>query len=111
MLGEVELVEVLVHRVSQVVLDVQRDPAPSVAPEVCGCEGHHAEADEQRQPRGQWRAVVQDDVVDDLTLDQRHDGLSGAAHEGAAEGDLEIVPVRHEVRPQAPHPAGPALGS
>jgi len=27
-LGKIELVQVLVHRVAQVVLDVQRDPAP-----------------------------------------------------------------------------------
>ena len=31
-LGEIELVEVLVHRVAQVELDVQRDPSTSVAP-------------------------------------------------------------------------------
>ena len=111
MLGEIELVEVLVHRVAQVVLDVQRDPAPSVAAEICGCEGHNAETDEQRQPRSQWRAVVQDDVVDDLTLDQRHDGLSGTAHQSAAKSDLEVAPVRHEIRPHPAHPAGAAFGS
>ena len=50
MLGKIELVQVLVHRVAQVVLDVQRDPAPAVAPEISGPKGHRAETDEQRQP-------------------------------------------------------------
>ena len=105
-IGEVEGVKVLVHLVAQVVLHVERDAAAPVAPEVRGDERQDAEADEQRQPRGQRRAVVQDDVVDDLALDQRHQGLGGAPHERTAERDLEVAPVPHEVGPQPAHPAG-----
>ena len=124
MLGEVELVEVLVHGVAQVVLDVEGHPATSVAAQVGGAEGHDAEADEQCQPRGERRTVMEDDVVDDLALDEGYHGLGGrcprARRRGRSRGcgcgpggrATGAVPSRAgapETRPKPGRPSGSRL--
>jgi hypothetical protein len=80
--GEVHGLEMVVHGVAQVVLDGQCHPSAAVAPDIGKPEGGYGEADENGQPGPQGRGVGDDDVVDDLALYQRHQGLTGAAEHG-----------------------------
>ena len=72
--GEVHRLQVVVHVVAQVVLDRQRDPAAAVAAQVGEAEGRRAASTTAAISQGQSAdGLGDDDVVDDLALDQRHE--------------------------------------
>ena len=50
---EVQRLQVVVHVVAQVVLDLERDPATSVAADVREAEAGRGEPDQQEEPRPQ----------------------------------------------------------
>ena len=102
--GEVERLQVLLHGIAQVVLNVEGDTAAPVSAEVGTDEGHDSEAKQRHQPRRERRGVPQDHVVDDLALDQGHDHLGEAADDGTSEGDEEVALVHKHVAAEAPHP-------
>ena len=78
--------QVVVHGVAQVVLDLEGDPAAAVAAQVGEAEGGRREHDAAATSQGHSGEVcVEDDAVDDLPLDQRHDGLADAAEHGGAD--------------------------
>ena len=83
----------------------QGHPAAVVAAEVGEAERGGGEHDEQDQPGPQGGGMGQDDAVDDLPLDQRHDGLADAAEHRAEQRELQLPAVPEHVAPQAPDPA------
>ena len=94
----------LLHCISQVVLNVEGDTAAPVSAEVGTDEGHDSEAKQRHQPRRERRGVPQDHVVHDLALDQGHDHLGEAADDGTYEGDEEIALVHQDIATEAPYP-------
>ncbi len=101
---EVEALQVALHGVSEVVLDVERHAATPIAPEVGPDEGHDAESEKRHDPGRERRGVAHDYVVDDLALDERDDDLGNAAHDRTGEGDDEIALVDEQVTAETPHP-------
>ena len=113
---EVEALQPLVHRVAQVVLHVEAHPPADVAAHERGDEAEHAGGDQQREPRRQRPAVVDDDVVDDDLLGHGRERGHRLAEDRHAERDEHVALVRHEERQQAaaanrPRKAAPAPAS
>ncbi len=104
--GEVEPLELVVDGVAQVELHVEADAPADVAPDVGGAEAGQGDHDQQREPRPQRLAVIEDDVVDDLPFDGRHRRGEPAAHQRPAQGQEHVAPVRLQPRRQPPDPSG-----
>lgn len=79
--GEVELVEVPVHREAQVVLDSDAHLGGQVAPTEVAEEAEGTGQDEQRHHRGQRSVAVDDAVVEDLLLDEREEADQRLGHD------------------------------
>ena len=103
--GEVHPLEVGLHLVAQVVLDLQRDPAAAVAAQVGGEEGARGDHDQGDQPGQQRFAPFDDHAVDDLALEQRRARLAGGTEDGGGEGDGDVAPVAEDVAEEAAQPA------
>jgi hypothetical protein len=84
-LGGVHRLQMVVHGVAEVVLDLQGDPPAEVAPHVGAAEGDGRQRDEQDEPRPQRRGVLEDHAVDDLAFDQRDDRLGRSSDHGGPE--------------------------
>ncbi|SCE47781.1 hypothetical protein GA0115253_105726 [Streptomyces sp. Termitarium-T10T-6] len=93
-----------VHVRTQIVLDVEGEPAAVVAADVGGDVDEDGRADEQPGPDGERAGVVGDHVVDDHLGDERHEGHDGHAGERGAEGEHDVPPVPPRVPGQPPAP-------
>ena len=98
--------QVVVHVVAQVVLDLERDPTTAVAADVGEAEAGRGEPDEQEQPRPQRRGAAEDDAVDDLARDQRDRRLAHAAEHRGTDREHDVAAVPEHVAPEAPDPPG-----
>jgi hypothetical protein len=103
---EVECLEVVVHVIAQVVLDLERNPAATVATHVGEREACGGERDQQEEPWPERRRPGENDAVDDLTGDQRDSRLTDAAKHRGSHGQHDITSVPEHVAPEAPDPTG-----
>ena len=104
--GEVHPLEVRLHLVAEVVLDLERDLAAAVAAQVGGEEGARGDGDQGDQPGPERFGAFDDHAVDDLALEQRRARLAGGTEDGGAEGDRDVAAVAEDVGEE---PAQPAL--
>lgn len=93
-----------VHVRTQIVLDVQGEPAAVVAADVGGDVDEDGGPDEESGPERERARVVGDDVVDDHLGDQRHEGHDGHPGERGTEREQDVPPVPPRVpgQPSAP---------
>ena len=98
--------QMVVHGVAQVVLDGEGHPAAPVAADVGEAERGQPPGPTSSTSHGHSAEVcVDDDAVDDLALDQRHDRLADAAETPPPSGPAHVPAVPQHVAPQAAHPA------
>jgi hypothetical protein len=108
--GSVEAFEGPEHRVPQVELNVEGQPAAQVTTDEPEAEPHQPGGQQRHQVGGDRMPVDDDDVVDDLAFDQRRDGGHRAAQDRAAEGQEHVTAIAGHIAEQATQPAGPAAG-
>ena len=101
---EVHGLQVVVHVVAEVVLDLERDAATAISPDVRETEAGRREAEQQQQQRPERRPVRDDDAVDDLPRHQRHRRLRNAPEHGGPDGERHVTSVAEHVAPESPYP-------
>ena len=102
---EVEGLQMLMHGIAQVELNIEGNAAAAVPTEVGTDERHDPKGEQNDDPWRERRGVTQDHVVDDLALDERDDHLGNAAKDGAGERDDKVALVAEKVATETPHPA------
>ena len=84
---------------------LEADLAAAVAAQVGEREADHRERRAGPAATATAGVAGDDDVVDDLPGDQRHDGLQRRAEHRGAEGEHDVAAVPQQVAPQPAHPA------
>ena len=95
----------VVDGVAQVVLDVEADPAAQYRLTWAATKRNDGRQGEDAEPGRERRVVGDNHLVDDLPLDRGNAGRDGASHQGRAEGERHIPPMRPQPREQSPDPA------
>ena len=103
---EVQRLQMVVHRVAEVVLHRKRHSSAAVAAHVREAEARGRERDEQHQPRPERRCVLENHAVDDLAGDQRDGCLRNTAEHRRAERQEHVASMPQGVAGEAPDPAG-----
>lgn len=92
------------HGVAQVVLDLERNPTAVVATDVGKPECGHGDGQEQAKPGPQPRGALENDPVDDLSLDEGDQRLAGTAERRPGEGQGHSPTMDEHLAPQPADP-------